>query len=97
MRATRYDHGEKLTYLDTYKHAYMETYMNMCVCVHICMYAQSHAQTASASSTALPIITEDRFQVFQRNPSSKLVLKAVESRFAALNYYENGSTLGTAF
>ncbi len=41
--------------------------------------------------TAIPIIIEGQFQVFQRFSSSKLVLKAVESCFAALNYYGNGS------
>jgi hypothetical protein len=43
-------------------------------------------------TTAILIMTEGQFQIFQRFPSSNLVLKAVESRFAALNYYENGST-----
>jgi hypothetical protein len=42
---------------------------------------------------AIPIIIEGQFQVFQRFSSSKLVLRTVESRFTALNYYENGSTL----
>ncbi len=32
-----------------------------------------------------------RFQISQRISSSKLVLRTVESRFKALNYYENGS------
>jgi hypothetical protein len=41
--------------------------------------------------TAILIIIKGQFQVFQRFSSSKLVLKTVESRFAALNYYENGS------
>jgi hypothetical protein len=39
-------------------------------------------------------IIEDRFHVFQRFSSSKLVLETVGRRFAALNYYENGSRLG---
>jgi hypothetical protein len=47
------------------------------------------------NSTAIPIIIEGRFQVFQRFSSSKLVLKTVESCFAALNYYGNGSTRRT--
>ncbi len=42
--------------------------------------------------TAMPIIIEGRFQVFQRFSSSKLVLKTVESCFVTLNYYGNGST-----
>ncbi len=46
----------------------------------------------SLSFTAILIIFEGQFQAFQRFPSTKLVLKTVESRFAALNYYENGST-----
>jgi hypothetical protein len=37
------------------------------------------------------IIIEGQFQIFQRFSSSKLVLKTAQSRFAALNYYENGS------
>ncbi len=41
--------------------------------------------------TAIPIIIEGRFQVFQRFSSSKLVLKTVESCFTALNYCGNGS------
>jgi hypothetical protein len=42
--------------------------------------------------TAILIIMEGQFQAFQRFASSKLVLKTVESCFAALNYYENGSS-----
>jgi hypothetical protein len=42
--------------------------------------------------TAIPIIIEGLFQVFQRFPSSKLVLKTVESCFVALIHYWNGST-----
>ncbi len=41
--------------------------------------------------TAIPIIIEGLFQVFQRFASSKLVLKTVESCFVTLNYYGNGS------
>jgi hypothetical protein len=41
--------------------------------------------------TAILTIIEGQFQVFQRFTSSILVLKTVESRFAALNYYKNGS------
>ncbi len=44
--------------------------------------------------TAIPIIIEGQFQIFQRFSRSKLVLKAVESCFMALNYYGNGSTRG---
>ncbi len=35
-------------------------------------------------------IIEGPFQIFQRFPSSKLVLKTVESHFETLNYCENG-------
>jgi hypothetical protein len=44
-----------------------------------------------AHPTALLTKIEGENQVFQRFSSSKLVLKTVESRFAALDYYENGS------
>ncbi len=47
----------------------------------------------AVKSTAIPIIIEGQFQVFQRFASSKLVLKTVESCFVALNYYGNGSTM----
>jgi hypothetical protein len=43
--------------------------------------------------TAIPIIIEGQFQVFQLFSSSKLVLKTVESCFVALNYYGNGSII----
>ncbi len=43
--------------------------------------------------TAIPIITGGQFQAFQRFSSGKLVLKAVESCFVALNYYGNGSIM----
>jgi hypothetical protein len=42
-------------------------------------------------STAISIIIDGRFQVFQRFSSSKLVLKTVESCFVALNCYGDGS------
>jgi hypothetical protein len=53
----------------------------MHICIYVCMYV----------CTAIPIIIEGQFQVFQRFSKSKLVLKAVESCFVALNYYGNGS------
>ena len=43
------------------------------------------------ADTAILRIIGGRFQVFQRFPSSKLVLKTVESCFVALNYHGNGS------
>jgi hypothetical protein len=45
-----------------------------------------------APHTAILIMIESQLQVFQRFPSSKRVLKTVESCFAAFNYHENGST-----
>jgi hypothetical protein len=48
----------------------------------------------SWKSAAAPlIIIEGQFQVIQRFSSSKLALETVESGFAALNYYENGSSV----
>ncbi len=44
------------------------------------------------TSTAILIIMEGRFEVFQRFSGSKLALQNVMSRFATLNYHENGST-----
>ncbi len=39
---------------------------------------------------AIPILLAGQFQIFlKRFSSSKLVLKTVESGFAALNYYRN--------
>jgi hypothetical protein len=72
------------------EHACLFLFVCVCVCVYIytsyqCMY------NCNKKSTAIPIIIEGQFQVFQRFSSSKLVLKTVESCFAALNYYGNGS------
>ncbi len=41
--------------------------------------------------TAILVLFEGQFQVFQRFPGSKLVLEPVESCFVALKCYENGS------
>ena len=57
---------------------------------HICVKKDNMLLYA----TAILTIIEGQFQAFQRFCSSKLVLKAVESCFTALNYYENGSTCG---
>ncbi len=57
---------------------------------HIHIHKQTHVQLQCL--TAIPIIIEGRFQVFQWFSSSKLVLKTVESCFMAFNYYGNGST-----
>jgi len=50
------------------------------------------ANASLVESGALLIIFEGQMQVFQRFCSSKLVLKTIGSHYAALNYYENGST-----
>jgi hypothetical protein len=50
-----------------------------------------------SDDTAIPIIIEGWFQVFQRFSSSKLVLQTVESCFVALNYYGNGSSEVTVY
>ncbi len=54
-------------------------------------------QAVGVEYTAIPIIIEGQFQAFQRFSSSKLVLKTVESCFAALNYYGNGSRYSFRF
>ncbi len=46
---------------------------------------------ARRQGTAILIIIEGPFKVFQRFFSRKLVLRTVESCLVALNYYENGS------
>ncbi len=46
--------------------------------------------TILAVTTAILIIIEGRFQIFQMFPSSTLVLTTVKSRFANINYHENG-------
>ncbi len=55
----------------------------------LCLTSQKDSE-----HTAILIIIEGQFQVFERFSRSKLVLKIVESRFVALNYYENGSRRG---
>ena len=57
---------------------------------HIYMH-ETQSYNVSACHTAILIIIEGHFQVFQRFSSSKLVLKTVGSRCMGLNYYENGS------
>jgi hypothetical protein len=68
----------------------------VCVCVYVCvcMYVFAIPRgpcRCESDVTAIPIMIEGRFQVFQRFSSSKLVLKTVKSCFAALNYYGNSS------
>ena len=80
-------------------------YIYMCVCVYytltiyIYIYIYIYKYVCWVKSkvaiinvhTAILIIIESQFQVFQRFSSGKLVLKTVESCFVALNYHENGS------
>jgi hypothetical protein len=58
---------------------------------HFYSSANRHTLGIGLADAAILIIIEGQFQAFQRFSSSKLVLKAVESRFTALNYYENGN------
>ena len=51
----------------------------------------------NSTHTAILIMIEGQFQILQRFSSSKQVLKTVESCFAALNHYENGSTVFISF
>ncbi len=73
-------------------YACMYVCMRVHSCMHTCVCMHAHTRTKNnRSDTALPIIIEGQFRDFQRFSSSKLVLKTVESCFAALNYYGNGS------
>ncbi len=70
--------------------------LEVCICIHfmyVCMHICMHTAYLWVIYTAIPIIIEGQFQVFQRFSSSELVLKAVESCFVALDYYGNGSML----
>ncbi len=70
-----------------------ECALNQCACVCECVCTCLHkCMLFCTNLTAILIITEGQFQASQRFSSSKLVLKAVESYFTALNYYENGSS-----
>ncbi len=82
-------------------HVCMYVYMCLYVykyCICTCMNILQNTTRFSRANddknwhTAILIIIEGPFQVFQRFFSSKLVLKTVESCFVALNYCENGST-----
>ena len=44
-------------------------------------------------ATAILIMIEGQFQVFQRFSSSKLLLTTVKRHFVTLTYYENGSII----
>jgi hypothetical protein len=81
----------------------MHTQVCMCTCMYVCTHVSTivcrkdtihihvYLKVVVRFCTAIPIIIEGQFQVFQRFSSSKLVLKTVESCFVALNYYGNGS------
>ncbi len=77
-----------------YTHMYIYTYTHACICILTCMHTiiPNNIIHIRKLDKAIPIITADQFHIFQPFPSSKLVLKTVESRFAALSYYEIGST-----
>jgi hypothetical protein len=68
----------------------LKAYVRVCLCLCVSTF-ESRSSMAYYFTTAILIIFEGRFQVFQRFCSSKLVPKTVESRFVALNYYENVS------
>jgi hypothetical protein len=75
-------------------HVYIYTQICMYICVShpcACMCMVCKNKTCREAPTAILIIIEGQFQVFQRFSSSKLVLRTVDSRFTALNHYENGS------
>ncbi len=55
------------------------------------MIQECRCEHTKVMTTAILNTMEGLFQVFQRFSSSKLVLKTVGSRFAALNCYEHGS------
>ncbi len=79
-------------------YAYTHTYIDIHTQTHTHAHTHTHIHAAAERlsrivRTAIPIIIEGQFQVFQRFSSSKLVLKPVESCFAALDYYGNGSNV----
>jgi hypothetical protein len=58
-----------------------------------CSVVTAYSEVTLWYHTVTPIIFEGQFQVVQRFSSSKLVLKAVETCFVALNYYGDGSSI----
>jgi hypothetical protein len=88
---------------DIYIYIYIYIYIQafMCIntppkhtCVHVGMYTFMYVCAHilfETVPTAILIIIGGLFQIFQRFSTSKLVLKTVKSRVAALNYYANGS------
>jgi hypothetical protein len=75
-----------IIYIYIYLYYVIHTYMYI-------VFTQKHSQIqfTSRQLTAILIIFEGQFQVFQRFSSSKLVLKTVKNCFVALKCYENGS------
>ncbi len=65
----------------------------LCVYVCVCLCASPLCHHSMMKCTAILIIIERQFHVFQRFSSSKLVLKTVESCCAVLNLYENCSII----
>jgi hypothetical protein len=73
-----------------YMHIVFVKYVN----IHVFMcFILLHVYQSVVSRTVILMIIQALFQAFQRYSSSKLVLKPVGSRFAALNYYDNGSII----
>jgi hypothetical protein len=58
-----------------------DSWQSMYMYVYVCMYVCMMSQFLASTGTAILILIECQFQVFQRFPSSKLVLKTVESCF----------------
>ncbi len=103
----RYTYVYMYIYIYTHIFVCIDTHTCICT-THVCVYTYiricyihtyiqaTHIRIRTPlltnSHTAILIIIESQFQAFQRFSSSKLVLKTVDSRFAALNYYGNGST-----
>ncbi len=75
-----------------YIHTYTYTFISSNALFHISIAFIFICTAICSINTAILILTECQFHVFQRFMSSKLVLKTVESCFVALNYYEDGST-----
>ncbi len=69
----------------------------MHACMHLCMYVYVHVYVAlnyfANGRTAILIIIEGQFQIFQRFSSTKLVLRAVKTCYVALNCFAYGRTM----
>jgi hypothetical protein len=69
----------------------------LCFCLRFFLGLLCDPLAVSSAITAILIISEGRYQAFQRFSSSKLVLKTVASCFSALHYYENGSAVPSMY